>query len=64
MTGVRKLIKDVGVTENEIPQLKSISEYMTAETGWSIRPVAGLISPRDFFDGLANKVFCSTQHIR
>jgi phenylalanine-4-hydroxylase len=37
---------------------------MMAETGWTIRPVAGLISSRDFFEGLANKVFCSTQFIR
>jgi phenylalanine-4-hydroxylase len=60
LVGLNKLVKTVGVNENEIPQLNDISNYMTAETGWTIRPVAGLISPRDFFDGLANKVFCST----
>ena len=33
-------------------------------TGWKIHPVAGLLHPRDFLNGLAFKTFHSTQYMR
>jgi phenylalanine-4-hydroxylase len=33
-------------------------------TGWRIRPVIGMVDERDFLEGLAHKVFCSTVYIR
>ena len=33
-------------------------------TGWQIRPVAGLLHPRDFLNGLAFNTFHSTQYVR
>ncbi|GBF97155.1 chloroplast phenylalanine hydroxylase [Raphidocelis subcapitata] len=47
--------------EDEIPQLQDISDALTAASGWKIRPVAGLMHPRDFLNGLAFKYFHSTQ---
>mmetsp|Transcript_228 Transcript_228/g.361 ORF Transcript_228/g.361 Transcript_228/m.361 type:complete len:350 (+) Transcript_228:198-1247(+) len=54
----------MGFKEDEVPQLQRMSELLQASTGWSIRPVAGLMHPRDFLAGLAFKTFHSTQYVR
>ena len=47
-----------------MPQLEDLSQILKRETGWQIRPVAGLLHPRDFLNGLAFKTFHSTQYMR
>lgn len=56
--------RELGFRADEVPQLQDVSEWLHARSGWRIRPVAGLLHPRDFLNGLAFKTFHSTQYMR
>ncbi len=49
---------------NEIPDFSKIDAWFENRTAWKIKVVPGLIPVEEFFELLANKMFCSSTWLR
>lgn len=59
-----ELTKECEFKRDRIPQIQELNEYLKKRTHFVYRPVAGLLTQREFLNGLAFRVFHSTQYIR
>ena len=57
-------VLDLGLNHHKIPQCKDVTEILQTYTGWSVTPVAALISFKEFFDLIAKKIFPAASFIR
>ena len=57
-------VERLELDSDRIPQLREVSEKVSAISGFRLEPVAGLVEPRVFLESLANGAFLCTQYIR
>jgi len=58
------MVKNCNYDRTKIPRQSDISTFLEFTTNFKLRPVAGLLSSRDFLNGLAHRTFFCTQYIR
>ncbi len=61
---VEEMEAECGFGCQAIPQIGRVSAFLSSRTGFSIRPVPGLLASREFLAGLAFRVFFATQYVR
>jgi phenylalanine-4-hydroxylase len=57
-------VLNLDLNHHKIPQCKDVTQSLQGFTGWSVTPVAALISFKDFFDLLSQKTFPAASFIR
>ncbi|XP_037942786.1 tyrosine 3-monooxygenase [Teleopsis dalmanni] len=60
----KKLQDEKIFVDERLPQLQEMSDFLRKNTGFTLRPAAGLLTARDFLASLAFRIFQSTQYVR
>ncbi|XP_053683183.1 tyrosine 3-monooxygenase-like isoform X1 [Sabethes cyaneus] len=60
----KKLEDEKIFVQERIPQLQEMSDFLRRNTGFTLRPAAGLLTARDFLASLSFRIFQSTQYVR
>jgi phenylalanine-4-hydroxylase len=60
----REASAHLSLDEQRVPQLAAVNRVLLAKTGFSMTPVAGLVTPRTFLEYLGKDVFLATQYMR
>jgi phenylalanine-4-hydroxylase len=60
----REALAAVSLPDDYVPNLDDVSDRVSALTGWSYVPAAGLVGLREFYGSLEPRVFHSTQYVR
>jgi phenylalanine-4-hydroxylase len=56
--------KQIGLQENQLPDLKAVSALLQPRTGWQSTPVSGFLPAAAFFEMLAARMFPTTTWLR
>jgi len=59
-----KAKRDLAITEDEIPQLRLLSDRLTRETNMRLTPAEGALPYRTFYESIATRGFPVTQFLR
>src|SRR5690606_24580302 len=59
-----KAKRDLGITNERIPQLTEMNRRLKELTGFRLAPIEGLVETRGFLSWLGYRVMLSTQYIR
>lgn len=57
-------LESLHLPADRVPQLEEVSLALAPHTGFRYAPVAGLVTPREFMERLADDVFLATQYMR
>lgn len=49
---------------DRVPEFSEVNTVLQRQTGFGLSPVAGLVTPRVFFEELGNRLFLATQYMR
>jgi phenylalanine-4-hydroxylase len=64
LDNMKILIENNIFSNNYIPQIKKVTDYLESKSGWKLYPVDGLLTPECFFSGLSKKIFYCTRYVR